>query len=526
MLFNGALLLWLHLDKIFLSTAKIHISLAQITYMRQVAKEFFTALSFLGKNHYELLFELALLALIPVIFIFKRKSKVAPKTNQLWLNGVILTVLLLTGLSLFNLSCRDLSLINYLPIRLSTSGLPLPAHPKLANNEKLAKVMNRPFAPNYEKCYPAHGLNLNKEKAPKQVVYIIIESLKREYFLNHMPRTLKYCKEGLFFENHYSSTNGTLSGLHSIFNGSKPLNAMLQPPSVYALTLPPFLKSQGYETYLLTPNFDVPTATDWKHHLRLCELEKVEESTVNVMNKLKELLKTPEKKMICAYLYNTHFNYYYPLEEELLTPALPAETNLFLMVPTLENLSLLTNRYANAIAHADRVLGDFFQWCEAENIFETCSFVITGDHGESLGEAGFMGHTSGPHLSQYVTVAAAIGSGFAMEKVEEATTHADIFPKIIEKLGLSSEGAVGRASLGYPILQFDDSVFGRVIVRREDRMSIFDTDLGRLKWLATLTSDYEISGEMAKLYAEEGLEGLAQQIEDDGAFILREIGMD
>jgi glucan phosphoethanolaminetransferase (alkaline phosphatase superfamily) len=523
MLFNATLLLWLHLDKIFLSTAKIHISIAQLTYMKQVAKELFTALAFLGKNNYELLFELLLLAFVPIIFAIKRRDKNIAKGSQLWANFLLSLILLLSGLSLFSLSCQGISLVDYLPIRLSTAGLPLPDHPRLSANKGLAKIMNQPFTPDYDKCYPQHRLKLDKEKAPKQIVYIIIESLKREYFLNHMPRTLSYCEKGLFFNNHYSSSNGTLSGLHSIFNGSTPLNAILQPPEIYSIILPHFLKKENYESYLLTPSFYVPTAPDWQQHLQLCELERVELSTIKVMDKLKELLQTQAPKLVCAYLYNTHFNYYYPEKEELLKPSLNPETNLFLMVPNQENLKLLTNRYTNAITHADRVLGEFFDWCEQENIFKDTCFIITGDHGESLGETGFMGHTSGPHISQFATIAAAVGAGFATERVEQATTHADLFPKIIKKIGINSEVNCESPSLGYPILQFDDSVFGRIIVRREDRMSIFATDLGRLKWLATLTSDYEIRDEVALLYGED-LGGLARQIAADVTFIRSRIG--
>jgi hypothetical protein len=69
----------------------------------------------------------------------------------------------------------------------------------------------------------------------------------------------------------------------------------------------------------------------------------------------------------------------------------------------------------------------------------------------------------------------------------------------------------------------DESVIGRVIVRHENYMSLFDTNSQRLMWLATITNDYEISGEIAELYSGD-LQRLEAVISADATFIHNKIG--
>lgn len=518
---NLLLIIWLYADRIFLTTTKIHISLGQLIYMPQVSKEFFNALSFIDTSIFRFIFDLLMLALAPLIFAVKRKTKILNKPLQLLRITAIVLICLIINLTHFNFFCAGLSLADYISIRIATAALPLPDHPKLSESASLKNLLNQPFKIDIAKCYSQPQIQVNEKLLPKKIVYIIIESIKRDYFKQYMPLTASYCKRGLEFRNHYSVSNGTLSALHCIFNGSFPINILLQPSHKLEITLPNFLKKYGYNSYLITPNFNMPTSSYWGEHIRVGELSEAHSLTTGVLSATEKLLNSDEKQIICAYLYNTHFNYFYPENEEKYLPTIDEKTNLFLMQFTQENLIGLRNRYINALLHADNALNNFFDNLEKREIFNDCLFVFVTDHGESLGEAGFIAHVTGPHIAQYEIMAYAFGGSIKQEHVTSATTHADLLPVIGNKIGLKI--ANKTAETGYPILQLDESVIGRVIVRHKNYMSLFDTNSQRLMWLATITNNYEISGEIAELYGSD-LQKLEAVISADASFIRNKIG--
>ncbi|MDD3001258.1 MAG: sulfatase-like hydrolase/transferase [Candidatus Riflebacteria bacterium] len=518
---NLLIIIWLYADRIFLTTTKIHISLGQLIYMPQVSKEFFNALSFRDTSIFRFIFDLLMLTLVPLVFAIKRKPKILNNTVHMLKTGLIVLLCLIINLIHFNYFCTGLSLAEYISIRITTASLPLPPHPALSESSSIKALLNQPFKIDIEKCYSQPQIQLTKESLPKKIVYIIIESIKRDYFKQYMPRTATYCKRGLEFGNHHSVSNGTLSAMHSIFNGSFPINVLLQPPEKLGLVLPDFLKNFGYKSYLITPNFNMPTSSSWNKHIKVGELSEAHSLTNAVLSATESLLNSDEKQIICSYLYNTHFNYFYPKNEEKYLPTIDEKTNLFLMHFTQENLIGLRNRYINALLHADKALSNFFNKLENQKIFNDCLFVFVTDHGESLGEAGFIAHVTGPHVAQYKIMAYAFGRGIKPEHIASATTHADLLPVIGNKIGLKLGNK--SADTGYPIIQLDESVLGRVIVRHENYMSLFDTNSERLKWLGTITNDYEIRGWIAELYSG-NLQKLEAVIATDANFIRNKIG--
>src|SRR5579885_1054152 len=50
------------------------------------------------------------------------------------------------------------------------------------------------------------------------------------------------------------------------------------------------------------------------------------------------------------------------------------------------------NRYRNAVAYADTVVGGLVDWLDAHGLLATTVVVVTGDHGEEFNEHGYWGH--------------------------------------------------------------------------------------------------------------------------------------
>ena len=66
---------------------------------------------------------------------------------------------------------------------------------------------------------------------------------------------------------------------------------------------------------------------------------------------------------------------------------------------------------------------------------------------------------------------------------------------------------------------------GRLIVRREDKVSIFDLTGNTLKWIITADENGEIRGKVADLYRGFDFKALGEQIAADRVFIKERIGM-
>ncbi len=57
-----------------------------------------------------------------------------------------------------------------------------------------------------------------------------------------------------------------------------------------------------------------------------------------------------------------------------------------------EDARLLRGLYDGEIAHMDREIGSFLEWLRAQGDLDHTILAVTADHGERLGERGFVGH--------------------------------------------------------------------------------------------------------------------------------------
>jgi membrane-anchored protein YejM (alkaline phosphatase superfamily) len=341
---------------------------------------------------------------------------------------------------------------------------------------------------------------------------------------------MPFCRElasgGINLSDHYSVSNISASSFHSLFNSSFPINhafrALGNTPEIH---FHKFLLEQGYETFLLKAArySTFPSDFHWGQKLIEPQVEDKSQDAGILLEKTAELLKKPGKKAVLVYFFNTHFNYYYPDEYEKFRPVLDENANLFLIDPTAENVKRVQNRYKNAVGYTDAMLKKFFTELEDAGISSNTVFLLMGDHGESLGEAGFFAHSTGPHVYQFAVPTLIVGSGIESEEVKTPTTHSDVLPILGDQLGIKLNNAWGHSleqRRSYPVLQIDESVTGRLIVRHEKFMSLFDlADNGSLSWLATVANDFSIDKSVAPFYTDKSLEKLRQQISNDVDFI-------
>ena len=91
--------------------------------------------------------------------------------------------------------------------------------------------------------------------------------------------------------------------------------------------------------------------------------------------------------MVYFNFQSAHFPYDHPgVARRLLTDPLPRGEI------SAANASRVRETYWNAVAHADRWLGELIARLEAKGVWDETVLIVTGDHGEELFEGGFLGH--------------------------------------------------------------------------------------------------------------------------------------
>jgi membrane-anchored protein YejM (alkaline phosphatase superfamily) len=141
-----------------------------------------------------------------------------------------------------------------------------------------------------------------------------------------------------------------------------------------------------------------------------------------------EILQNSSSKpvFIFALLSSTHWKYYYPAQFEKYKPSSPKSYNA----------------YKNAILWEDYLFQKFIESLKKNNLYKNTVICITGDHGESFGENGFIGHSNKPPLSNMLNVLTHVPFGiylpsFGSKKLimDDYSSHVDIMETIFDYLG-------------------------------------------------------------------------------------------
>ncbi|RRJ31399.1 sulfatase [Halocatena pleomorpha] len=101
---------------------------------------------------------------------------------------------------------------------------------------------------------------------------------------------------------------------------------------------------------------------------------------------------------------------------------------------TEEEWRALTALYDGGIEYADKIIGELFDYASALNLDNTV-FVITADHGESLGEQNLLGHKIGVHDGLIHVPLIVYGSEEMLDYAGETIQHIDVMKTLLESIG-------------------------------------------------------------------------------------------
>ncbi len=94
-----------------------------------------------------------------------------------------------------------------------------------------------------------------------------------------------------------------------------------------------------------------------------------------------------------------HFPYDHPGVARIVTDAPIPRREI-----AAENAARVQRTYWNALAYADRRLGELIERLQAKGVWNDTILIVTGDHGEELFEGGFLGHGHVINREQYATL--------------------------------------------------------------------------------------------------------------------------
>ncbi|MBI5572741.1 MAG: sulfatase-like hydrolase/transferase [Desulfomonile tiedjei] len=326
------------------------------------------------------------------------------------------------------------------------------------------------------------------------VILIVFESFRSSAVGPELMGELDaWSRQGLRLDRHFSGCNASHLALFSLFYARSSLG--------YSQNLdrkipPQFFESfrrSGYQITLLTSG-------EIKAHRRMgdfinentCDRILVEgefdgsaedvwpDSDRRKLARLKSMLddRQDRPQLVLFYLLSSHYQYLFPPEFEVFKE--PSGFRQFF--DPQEQQRSFVNRYSNSLLFLQHELMKVLRSIDLKrNIV-----VITGDHGESMGEDGVFVHGSRMSEIQMRVPCLIVGDGVTPRRISTATTHADLLPTLLHVLagrGVPIGNCHGRDLIADPspadevvLAPANGPEWEGVMIVRGDRRIVFRTD--------------------------------------------------
>ncbi|MBI5374686.1 MAG: sulfatase-like hydrolase/transferase [Candidatus Schekmanbacteria bacterium] len=253
-------------------------------------------------------------------------------------------------------------------------------------------------------------------------------------------------KRGYMFANAVSPAPVTLPSHSSIMTGLFPINHGARDNSIYRLspdnvTLAEVLKEKGYNTaafvssFILDSQYGVnqgfATYNDRFLHPQQKGRLPVERRGIETATLAAEWLKNNAGKepfFMWTHFYDPHAEY---------DPPEPFKT------------AYESDPYNGEIAYTDMCIGLLIDELKKDNLFDSTLIVITADHGESLNEHneqthGMFVYDSTLHVPLIISYRGFTEGG---EKINDQVRSVDIFPTVLELLGITNNSKTDGKSI-------------------------------------------------------------------------------
>jgi len=286
----------------------------------------------------------------------------------------------------------------------------------------------------------------SEARCAPSVILVILESMRADALVpEFMPRLSRLSEKGTRFALHYSNAPHSHEGVFSLVVGRYPIGVnryTTTPPLVSALgragyEMHAFLSARaawmGIQRFVGPSHFTIHEANSGSNW------ERDQKTVARARAFLRE---TDVPRLVLVYPVAMHWPYVYPPSyaphDEPVAP-LPADrrSSMFsgarrIFAAMSTNHQEVAKIYYRSARFIDDLLGDWLESLDPE-----CNLlIVTGDHGESLGEYGVYSHGSRLSDEQTRVPLFMVGRGVSQGIVRnDLTEHVDIAPTILWLLG-------------------------------------------------------------------------------------------
>jgi arylsulfatase A-like enzyme/Tfp pilus assembly protein PilF len=256
------------------------------------------------------------------------------------------------------------------------------------------------------------------------------------------PNIEELAAQGALFERAFAHNPITLPSHANILLGTTPLYHGVHDNSKFwvaenFVTLAEFLKETGYSTgafigaFALDSRFGLHQGFDVYDDTFPSSLSAVfvspERKAEEVIQPALDWLKNRDSKWFAwIHIWDPH------------APYLPPE-------PFRKQFK--DDPYSGEVAYVDSELGRLFDYLKTRNLVDSTLIILTGDHGESLGEHGELTHTYFAYNSTLWIPLMFIGPGIEASRIEKNASHIDIFPTLCDILEIEKPSFLQGVSL-------------------------------------------------------------------------------
>jgi len=327
-------------------------------------------------------------------------------------------------------------------------------------NERLAPVYRRIQA-GWRGAHPP-DTNARVDRPATElpdVVVIVLESLRHPVLSpEHMPRLARWAEGGLRLDRHYAGSNISHFGLFALLYARLPLFYDRELDHETRPQMTASFGASGYDTlfaasakfagwrrmedYLNTRNFDeviTPDTTDWRSTKQWVKDDRW------MFAELRRRLEAPRTRprLVVAFATSTHYPFEFPPEFDRHRPS-GAEVSYENWMQL--DRDQLANRYRNSALFMEDLVMELIGGLDPARTI----VVVTGDHGESLGEDGVLSHGSKASEIQLRVPFAMVGPGVPALRVDTATSHTDLVPTLLH--AVAGENVPLRFTAGRDLL--------------------------------------------------------------------------
>lgn len=283
-----------------------------------------------------------------------------------------------------------------------------------------------------------YSIPVSKEKqASSNVLLITIDTIRpdrlscysRKYLQTPHIETL--ASKGALFKRAFAHNPTTLPSHTNILLGTTPLYHGVHDNSNFIvaqdfLTLAEYLKSEAYSTgafvgafpldsrFGLTQGFDVyDDSYPSKSSTAFAYTERIAERVIH--EALGWMKKQNSPWFSWIHVWDPHAPY---------------------MPPEPFKSKFKDEPYSGEVAYVDYELGKLFDYLDKNNLMENTLIILTGDHGESLGDHGELTHGYFAYNSTLWVPLIIVGPGVNSGRIDQYVSHIDIFPTVCDFLSL------------------------------------------------------------------------------------------